>query len=259
MGALVSVADDGRVRYLTIERPERLNALNSQVLSELADAVAAVRDDESVGALVIRGAGDRAFCAGADLGEIDGLSPEEAYAFIRRGHATMSTIAESVVPVIAAVDGFALGGGLELMLACHLVVATDRSQFGLPEANIGCIPGFGGTQRLVTTTGKAAAFYLLLTGERIDAERAWSIGLLSIPPVTADELDMTVSRLAQKVASGSRSSMALILEATGRAVRPDALGHEAALAGLAIASADGREGIRAFAERRPPRFQWAEG
>lgn len=255
MGALVSVRNDDRVRYLTIERPDRLNALNTQVLSEIAAVVEGSASDPSVGAIVVQGSGDRAFCAGADLEEIDGLAPDEARAFINRGHAAMSAVEDSVIPVIAAVDGFALGGGLELMLACHLVVASDRSQFGLPEANIGCIPGFGGTQRLPKAVGKAAAFHLLLTGDRIAADRGWDIGLLSVPPVPATELATAVSQLAQKVASGSRGGMALILQAAGRALRPEALEQEAALAALAISSVDGREGIRSFAERRPPRFR----
>jgi enoyl-CoA hydratase len=249
------VLDEGRVRWVTIERPQRLNALNSQVLAELREAVEAAAADPALGAIVLRGSGERAFCAGADLGEIDGLDAEQAHAFIRHGHRTMSAVAGARIPVIAAVDGFALGGGLELMLACHLVVASERSQFGLPEANIGAIPGFGGTQRLFTTVGKAAAFHLLLTGERIDAHRAWQIGLLSIPPLAHADLEATVSALATKVSAGSRSGMASILEAAGQGAAAAALEHEAALAGLAIASADGQEGIRAFAERRTPHFK----
>jgi enoyl-CoA hydratase len=166
----------------------------------------------------------------------------------------MSLIAGSLVPVIAAVDGFALGGGLELMLACHLVVASDRSQFGLPEANLGCIPGFGGTQRLPASVPRAAAYYLLLTGERIDAARAWDIGLLSVPPMPAADLTDAVSTMAGKIASGSRSGNALILEAADSRVREEGLAHEASLGAIAISSSDGREGIRAFVERRDPQF-----
>src|SRR4051794_16288914 len=166
MGSLIEVVDDGRVRCLTLNRPDRLNALNSEVLIELHQLITDVAADQSVGCIVVRGAGERAFCAGADLDEIRGLSTEAAHAFIRRGQQTMATVDASPVPVVAAVDGFALGGGLELMLACHLVIASDRSSFGLPEAKIGCIPGFGGTQRLLTAGSKAPALYLMLTGER---------------------------------------------------------------------------------------------
>jgi enoyl-CoA hydratase len=231
-----------------------MNALNSEVLGLIEAAVADAGSDVSIGCVVIRGEGGRAFCAGADLGEIQGLSSDAAHAFIRRGQHTMSTIEASHIPVLAAVDGWALGGGFELMLACHLVVASDRSRFGLPEAKIGCIPGFGGTQRLMTAVGRAPAFLLLLSGDPIDAVRASSIGLLSITPVAAEDFDAEVAKLAEAVAAGSRTGVRSILEAGLRAAQPAALEHEAALAALAIASADGQEGIAAFAERRSPNF-----
>ncbi len=250
---MIEIIDTGGVRHLTLTRPERLNALNSAVLDALTRHVETAASDGAA-CIVISGAGGRAFCAGADLDEIDGLSSDEAHAFIRRGHRAMNAVESSSVPVIAAVDGFALGGGFELTLACHLVVASDRSSFGLPEAKIGCIPGFGGTQRLLTAVGRAAAFHLLLTGDRVDAQRAWEIGLLSLPPVPAAEFAGQVEGLADRLAAGSRTGTRNILEAARRAVRPAALEHEAALAAIAIASADGREGIRAFGERRAPIF-----
>ena len=250
---MIDVFDEDQVRYLTLDRPERLNALNSAVLDELATCLEVSARDR-VGCLVIRGAGDRAFCAGADLGEILDLGSSEAHAFIRRGHRVMNAIENSPVPVIAAVDGFALGGGFELMLSCHIVHASSRSSFGLPEAKIGCIPGFGGTQRLFTSVGKAAAYQILLSGDRIDAQRAWEVGLLSAPPVDATQLDDQVRTLAQQIAASSRIGMRSILEAGRRAIIAVALEHEAALAALAIASSDGQEGIRSFAERRQPIF-----
>jgi enoyl-CoA hydratase len=250
---VIDILDKGHVRYLTLNRPERLNALNSAVLDQLTTAVESAPGDR-VRCLVIKGAGDRAFCAGADLGEIDGLGSSDAHQFIRRGHRAMSAIQQSTVPVVAAVDGFTLGGGFELMLSCHIVLASERSSFGLPEAKIGCIPGFGGTQRLFTTVGKAAAFHILLTGYRFDAQRAWEIGLLSVPPIAAENLLDQVGELADQLAAGSTSGTRSILEAALRATQPAALEHEAALAALAIASPDGGEGIRAFAERRKPNF-----
>ena len=254
MGSLIETQRDGRVLVAEINRPDQLNALNTEVLRLLHELVDEAQDDASVGCIVIRGAGDRAFSAGADLDEIRGLDVTAAQAFIRAGHRTMTAIATSNVPVLAAVDGFALGGGFELSLACHLVVASDRSQFGLPEARIGCIPGFGGTQRLPLSVGKPAAMHLMLTGERIDADRAWQIGLLSVPPLAHDAWRAEVSRLAELMASGSRTGMANILDATRPAVAAPALDHEAALAALSIASRDGQEGITSFAERRPPVF-----
>jgi enoyl-CoA hydratase len=166
----------------------------------------------------------------------------------------MRAIEESSVPVLAEVDGFALGGGFELMLACQVVIASDRSQFGLPEARIGCIPGFGGTQRLPRTVGKAAALHLMLTGQRIDARRAWEVGLLSVPPVPAADLRSEVDSTAQLIACGSRTGLANLLEAAREGTAGPALEHEAALAALSIASVDGQEGITSFAERRQPVF-----
>ena len=254
MGSLIEVSQDGRLLTLELNRPEQLNALNSEVLRELRSAFEEVERDRSVGCVVIRGKGDRAFSAGADLEEIRGLTIEESQAFINAGHQTMSAIATSTVPVIAEVDGFALGGGFELMLACHLVLASDRSQFGLPEARIGCIPGFGGTQRLPASVGKPAALHLMLSGERIDADRAWQVGLLSVPPLNPEELPAETVRLATLIASGSRGGLANILDAARPALAPAALAHEAALAAMAIASRDGQEGITSFAERRKPVF-----
>ena len=250
---MIDIRDQGRVRYLTLNRPERMNALNSTVLDQLAQAVEGGARDQ-MRCLVIRGAGERAFCAGADLDEIQGLDSSEAHAFIRRGHRTMNAIENSVVPVVASVDGYALGGGFELMLSCHIVVSSQRSSFGLPEAKIGCMPGFGGTQRLLTTVGKAAAFQILLTGDRFDAHRAWEIGLLSVPPVETSRLVDEVDTVASQIAAASSGGTRSILEAARRAARPAALEHEAALAALAIASPDGQEGIRAFAEGRAPNF-----
>lgn len=254
MGSVIETSRSGRVLCIELSRAEHMNALNSQVLALVRTAILDIQNDSAIGCVVIRGAGPRAFSAGADLDEIRGLGVEEAQEFINAGHRTMTTIAASDVPVIAAVDGYALGGGFELALACHLVVASERSQFGLPEARIGCIPGFGGTQRLPHAVGSPAAMHLLLTGERIGAERAWQIGLLSVPPLAPDALDAEVSRLADLIASGSRRGITNILDAARRAVAPAALEHEAALAALSIASRDGQEGIASFAERRSPHF-----
>jgi enoyl-CoA hydratase len=259
VASLIDVVEIGRVRTLVLNRPQQLNALNSAVLEQLAELVSLTSGDPSIGCLVIRGAGERAFSAGADLDEIRGLDAEAAHEFITRGHIAMTRIEQSRVPVVAQVDGYALGGGFELMLACHVVLASRRSQFGLPEARIGCIPGFGGTQRLRRFVGKAAALHLMLTGERVDATRAWEIGLLSTPPLPPDELAAEVQRTAALIASGSRGGLSLLLEAAHGGVPSSALDHEAALAALAIASADGQEGITAFAEKRDPVFNKEAG
>ncbi len=254
MESLIETTREGRVLEITLNRPRQLNALNSEVLRLVAEVIGAAQGDDSVGCVVLSGTGERAFSAGADLEEIRGLGVVDAQAFIHNGHRTMTAIASSNVPVLAHVDGFALGGGFEMMLACHLVVASDRSQFGLPESQIGCMPGFGGTQRLAASVGKPAAMHLMLSGERIDAARAWHLGLLSVPPLAPEAATAEVARLARLIASGSRTGIANILDAARSAVAPAALDHEAALAALSIASGDGQEGITSFAERRTPVF-----
>ncbi|WP_200938792.1 enoyl-CoA hydratase/isomerase family protein [Modestobacter sp. Leaf380] len=251
---MIVTSQEGRVLTAELSRPERLNALNSAVLQELREVVEGAASTAGIGCIVLRGAGDRAFCAGADLEEIRGLDVTAAQAFIRHGQRTMTAVAHSPVPVVAHVDGYALGGGFELVLASHLVVASDRSRLGLPEARIGCIPGFGGTQRLPQAVGKAAALHLMLSGEPVDADRAWQLGLLSVPPLPAEDAAREVDRLAHLIASGSRGGLANILDAARAALDPAALDHEAALAALSIASRDGQEGISSFAERRPPVF-----
>ena len=258
MGSLIEVVDDDAVRFLTLNRPDRLNALNSSVLEELLRCVETAGADLGVGCVVIRGAGDRAFCAGADLGEIRGLSAEEAHAFIRRGQRAMTAVESARMPVIAAVDGFALGGGFELMLACHLAVSSDRSTSVCPRRRSGACPASAGRSGCSPRRARRS-FYLMLTGASIDAEHAWQIGLLSVPPIAAGKLPDRVAGLAHRVASGSRGGMSKILEAGRRAALPTALEHEAALAALAIASLDGQEGITAFAERRPPEFDRSTG
>lgn len=258
MDSVVEIAQNGRVLVLEINRPAQLNALNTDVLRQLHRAVERSQDDPAVGCLLIRGSGDRAFSAGADLDEIRGLAVEEAQSFINAGHRTMDAIATSAVPVIAEVDGFTLGGGFELMLACHVVIASERSKFGLPEVRIGCIPGFGGTQRLPSAVGKPAAMHLMLSGEIIDAERAWQIGLLSVPPVPSTQVQAVAADLAAQVAGGSRTGLANLLDAARPALAPAALSHEAALAALSISSRDGQEGISSFADRRAPVFHQAD-
>ncbi|OZD11629.1 enoyl-CoA hydratase/isomerase family protein [Rhodococcus sp. 06-156-3C] len=254
MGSVTNVEQLGRVLTIEINRPNQLNALNSTVLSEIRSALERAQHEQTVGAIVIRGRGDRAFSAGADLDEIRGLSVEAAQSFIHAGQRTMSAIADSVVPVVAEVDGFALGGGFELMLSCHVVIASDRSQFGLPEARIGCIPGFGGTQRLAKSVGKPAALLMMLGGERIGSDRAWQTGLLSVPPLPPEDTATQARRQAELIASGSRSGVANILDAARPAFAAAALDHEAALAAISIAGRDGQEGIASFAERRAPTF-----
>jgi enoyl-CoA hydratase len=255
MTAPLQARTEGRVRHLTLDRPRQLNALNAEVLRLLAEELAAVRDDPSIGAVLVDGAGDRAFCAGADLSELQGADPSAAHALLRRGQLVMAAIEALPIPVVAAVDGFALGGGCELALACPLVLASDRSSFGLPEAKLGLVPGYGGTLRLRRAIGRAPAMAMMLTGRPLPAATAWQLGLLSAPPETPEELPGAAASLAAEVAELSRPNLSLVLEsARSSSESEEALRHEAALAALAISSRDGQEGIAAFLEKRGPRF-----
>ncbi|MDT7617093.1 MAG: enoyl-CoA hydratase [Pseudonocardiales bacterium] len=254
-GPVLLARTDGRVRHLTFNRPDALNALNRDVLAALEDELTAAARDETIGAVLIDGTGERAFCAGADLTELDGLDAAGAHHLLLRGQRIVAAIEELPVPVVAAVDGYALGGGFEIALACPIVLASDRSRFGLPEARLGLMPGYGGTQRLRRAVGHAPAMALLLTGAPVDAARAWHLGLLSAPPEPPDGLARTAADLAGELAQLSRPTLGLILEsARSPSEGVEGLRHEAALAALAIASGDGQEGIRSFREKRPPLF-----
>jgi enoyl-CoA hydratase len=246
---------EGRVRHLTLNRPRALNALNREVLAELARELDAIRGDEAVGAVLIDGSGDRAFCAGADLTELVELDPTSAHELHRRGQRVMTAVEELPVPVVAAVDGYALGGGCELALACPVVLASDRAKFGLPEAKLGLMPGYGGTQRLRRAIGRAPAMAMMLTGRPVDAERAWHLGLLSQPPLSPPDLAEAASSLVAELAALSRPNLGLILEsARSSSEGEEGLRHEAALGALAISSQDGQEGVRSFREKRTPTF-----
>jgi enoyl-CoA hydratase len=254
-GPVVLARTEGRVRHLTLNRPDALNALDQHVLANLGVELAAVAADEAIGAVLIDGSGDRAFCAGADLTELDGLDATAAHDLLQRGQRVIGALEELPVPVVAAVDGYALGGGFEIALACPIVLASQRSRFGLPEARLGVMPGYGGTQRLRRAVGHAPAMALMLTGKPIDADRAWQLGLLSAPPEAPADLPAAAMALATDLAGLSRPTSGLILEAARTTGGPEGLRHEATLAALAIASRDGREGIRSFQEKRPPEFR----
>jgi enoyl-CoA hydratase len=253
----VLVEQDGPVCTVTINRPAVHNALNATVLAELSAAVLAADDDPGTRAVVLTGAGERAFSAGADLDELAGLSLTQAHETLRAGSRTMRLIETSRVPVIAAVGGLALGGGFELALACSFIVASERASFGLPESGLGLIPGYGGTQRLPRLVGRHVANYVMLTGERLDAAAAHACGLLPLPPTTAGALLSTAHDLAQRIARRSPAAAAAVLSASahaGDAPLEAGLALETALAALATHGPDAVEGVAAFREKRTPRF-----
>ncbi|MEV0757400.1 enoyl-CoA hydratase/isomerase family protein [Streptosporangium sp. NPDC050280] len=253
----VLVERTGPVTIVTINRPEAYNALNAEVLSRLRAAVLDADADPAVRAVVVTGSGEKAFCAGADLKELAGMSADRAHETLRTGQRVLRDIERATVPVIAAVNGVALGGGFEFVLASTFPVLSTGASLGLPESGLGLTPGYGGTQRLPRVIGAPAAAHLMLTGARLDAQRAHQLGLTPIPPVAPADLMATATALAEKIAAQGPIAVRSILTALecGRDAGLDAgLQMETGLAALAVAGAESDEGITAFLERRPPRF-----
>jgi enoyl-CoA hydratase len=250
------VARDGHVATVTINRPDTLNALNAAALDELRRALLDLRHDTGVGALVITGAGPKAFVAGADIRELAALDPAAARALAERGQHVFDLVERLGKPVVAAVNGFALGGGCELALACTLRVAAETARLGQPEINLGLIPGYGGTQRLARLVGRGRALEMLLTGDPIDAQEAWRIGLVN-RVVPSAEVVPTAQALAARLAGKAPHAVRAILDAVARGLDGPlsaGLAHEAALFGLVTATDDMKEGTRACLEKRAPAF-----
>ena len=253
----LDVAD--RIATLTFNRPDKLNALNDATMTELGRAVEELRADDTVAGMILTGAG-RAFVAGADIAELKSKAPAEAYQMARRGQEVFRRLETSPKPVIAAVNGFALGGGCELAMACHVRIASEAAKFGQPEVKLGVIPGYGGTQRLTRLVGRGRALQLLLTGEMIDASEAYRIGLVSrVVAGTEQVVDAARAMLQQMLANGPMA-LAHCIDAVNRGAEvslEEALALEAAAFGLLTATQDMREGTSAFLEKRPPNFRGA--
>ncbi len=250
------IDDRGAVRRITIHRPDKLNALNRETIDELAFAFGQAKTDESVRVVVLAGSGEKAFVAGADIGELSALTPTQGQEFARRGQAMMLGVERLGKPVIARIQGFALGGGLELAMCCHLRIASDKAKVGQPEINLGLIPGFGGTQRLLRLAGRSAALELCLTGAPIDAARAQALGVLT-RVVPADQLDAEIDKLADQLAASAPHALAGILDAIligGECGIEAGLDYESQAFGLCFSTDDMREGTKAFLERRKPAF-----
>lgn len=258
-GALTSlgleIGNDG-IATLTVNRPEKLNALNEVVLSELGRCISWVDQAEEVRVLIVTGAGSKSFVAGADIAEFRGLDESGGRALARRGQAVFSAIESLGKPVIAAVNGYALGGGNELALACHLRICSTRARFGQPEVVLGLIPGYGGTQRLPRVVGPGPAAEMILTGDPIDAERALALGLVS-QVVEPEALLDAARNLALRILSKAPAAVRLALDALRGARLPleEGLEMEADLFGRACGTEDFREGVDAFLERRKPDFK----
>ncbi len=257
MGDLVRAEDQDSIRVLTVSRPEKLNALNASVLEDLGAAIAAAESSPDLRCLIVTGAGEKAFIAGADIGELAKLSPLEGREHARRGQALFDRIAGLPVPTIAAINGFAYGGGLELAMACSLRVASDNARMGLPETSLGILPGYGGTQRLARLVGRARAMELVLTAEKgLTAAEAERIGLVNRVVPAGGALNGALE-LARRIAANGPVACRYAMEAIGRGLEmPMAEGQllEATLFGLCAATSDTREGMTAFLEKRPARF-----
>lgn len=253
----LQIDDLGAVRRITINRPDKLNALNAATLDALHEAFRAAAADDHVRVVVLTGAGPKAFVAGADIAEMNTLTPVQGRDFSLRGQRMMRFVEKMPKPVIAMVNGFALGGGLELAMCCHLRVAADSAKVGQPEINLGLIPGFGGTQRLLRLAGRAATLELCLVGAPIDAQRAFALGIVN-RVVPAAELEAETMKLAGQLANAAPLALRGSLDCInvgGECGIEEGLEYEAAQFGLMFATQDMREGTSAFLERRKPTFQ----
>jgi enoyl-CoA hydratase len=251
---LVETAD--RIRVLTVNRPDKLNALNGEVMAALDAAVEAARTDDSVGVVIITGAGEKSFIAGADIGELSKLSPVEGREHALKGQAVVGKLERLGKPVIAAINGYALGGGCELALACTIRIASENARFGQPEVKLGIIPGYGGSQRLARVVGEGRAMQLCLTAEQIDAAEAHRIGLVN-RVVPAGQALSAAKEMAKAILANGPVACRYVLEAVRRGLDmplSEGLVFEATLFGLCAATADMKEGMTAFLEKRPAKF-----
>lgn len=245
------------IAYVTINRPKALNALNTPTWRDLRKAFEDVRDDGSIRGAILTGAGDKAFVAGADITELATLGAFEAAQASRFGQGVLDLIENLGKPVIAAVNGFALGGGCEAAMACTLRIAVERASFGQPEVKLGLLPGGGGTQRLPRLVGKGRALQLILSAQPIDAREAWRIGLVNevVPPA---DLIARSEAILRQIASNAPVAVKLALEATNKgleASQDEGMLLEASYFGLCAATEDKREGTKAFLEKRAPQFR----
>jgi enoyl-CoA hydratase len=253
---VLQVAVDGGVARVTINRPDKLNALNGEVMAALDGAFAEFGADAAVRAIVLTGAGEKAFVAGADIKELSSLSPLECGAIAARGQQVFARIERLGKPVIAAINGFALGGGLEMALACTFRTASTKARLGLPEITLGILPGYGGTQRLPRVVGRGRALEMMLTGEPIDAQEAFRIGLVNRvfePEQLLPETLKIAAKLAKQAPVAARSILQAVNDGNDQPLAAG-LALEAALFGQLASSADTKEGLQAFVEKRAARF-----
>jgi enoyl-CoA hydratase len=253
----VQLKKDVPLGWIVVDRPDKLNALNAETISELYSAFLSFRDDAEIRAVILTGSGEKAFVAGADVNELAGLDQTSGRDYVLEGQELTKLIENYRKPVIAAINGFALGGGTEIALSCHVRIAAENARMGQPEVKLGLIPGFGGTQRLTRLIGKGKAMELILSGRTIDAQEALSIGLVN-RVVPSAELMAACETLAREMMDNAplalEYSIRAINEGLGRTL-PEGLLLEAELFGDACSTEDSKEGTTAFLEKRKPNFQ----
>ena len=255
--SLVQLSKSERIAWVTLNRPDKLNALNNELLKELELIFLNLEEDPEVGVVILTGSGEKAFVAGADISELKDLDSATARVQGLKGQEVFNRIERMPKPVIAAVNGFALGGGCELALACHIRIASENARFGLPEVSLGIIPGYGGTQRLPRLVGKGVALDMILSGDMVGAADALRMGLVSrVMPLT--DLKASTEKLAKTILSRGPLALRSALSAVNEGIEmPLARGleFEASLFGLLANSADMKEGMGAFLEKRPAQFK----
>ena len=248
---------EGPIGVLSVKRPEALNALNKQVLADLDSALTKLEATTDIRALIITGSGEKAFVAGADIKEMEDINPSQSTEFARRGQSVFSRLENLKIPSIAAVNGFALGGGLELALACDFILASNKAKLGLPEVSLGLIPGYGGTQRLARHCGQQVAKLFVLTGDMFSAEQCLSFGLVT-QVVEPQDLMAEAMKRAQSIAKRSPVAVRLAKEAISKGFDlslKEGLALEAELFQKTFSSNDKTEGVKAFIEKRAPQFK----
>jgi enoyl-CoA hydratase len=252
----ILVVKNNKIAQVTINRPNKLNALNSAIIHELSDAFEDLEDDEDVKVIVLTGSGDKAFVAGADISEFAHFSVDEGGALARKGQEMLFNLIENLsTPVIAAINGFALGGGLELAMACHFRIASDNAKMGLPEVSLGVIPGYGGTQRLPQLVGKGKAMEMIMTATMIPADEALNCGLVN-HVTTQEELLPLAEKIAGKIMRNSSVAISAAIRAVNANFEDGVNGFDVEIEefGECFGTNDFKEGTTAFLEKRKPNF-----
>ncbi len=253
----VTYEKKGAIAYVTLNRPKVLNALNKTALADLRAAFEDARDDSSLHGVILTGAGDKSFIAGADINEVATDTPVQAEEKTRRGQHLMDLIENLGKPVVAAINGFALGGGCEAALACTIRLAAESAKFGLPEVRLGIIPGYGGTQRLPRLVGKGVALQLILSGAMIDAQEAYRVGLVN-EVVPKAELIGRAEAILNQIGANAPLSVRYALEAVNKGMETsvaEGLVLESTFVAICTSTEDKKEGTSAFLQKRPPQFQ----